>query len=202
MESAPHPLNPHCAAAPVCLPSLAPCLPCLQNYQTDWEAILESSPERFLASVGSWMYPPELAKLAAAGVTAAGNGNGTATTSSSSGSSGGGGTNSSSSEGPAAQPPCPPVDHLPKVRGTSAVAALLLCILRACAGKGGCSACFLCERPRCWPHLLLCTCFSGHLPSAPARSSRCCPRCEPGWKRSTAPACRVSDGQPSRIGGG
>ncbi len=30
------------------------------SYQTDWEAILESSPEGFIASVGSWMYPPEL----------------------------------------------------------------------------------------------------------------------------------------------
>ncbi len=30
------------------------------SYQTDWEAILESTPEGFIASVGSWLLPPEL----------------------------------------------------------------------------------------------------------------------------------------------
>jgi tetratricopeptide (TPR) repeat protein len=30
------------------------------SYQTDWEAILESSPEGFITSVGSWLLPPEL----------------------------------------------------------------------------------------------------------------------------------------------
>jgi len=30
------------------------------SYQTDWEAILESSPEGFIASVGSWLLPPEV----------------------------------------------------------------------------------------------------------------------------------------------
>lgn len=31
-----------------------------QHYQTDWEAILESRPASFIASVAPWMYPPEL----------------------------------------------------------------------------------------------------------------------------------------------
>ncbi len=31
-----------------------------QSYQTDWEAILESSPEAFLQAVSPWMYPPEV----------------------------------------------------------------------------------------------------------------------------------------------
>lgn len=30
------------------------------SYQTDWEAILESSPEAFIQSVRTWMWPPEL----------------------------------------------------------------------------------------------------------------------------------------------
>ena len=63
----------------------------LQSYQTDWEAILESSPQRFLASVAPWMYPPELQHAAR------GEGGG-----------GGGG-------GAAAAPPCDPVDQLPQV---------------------------------------------------------------------------------------
>ncbi|PSC68513.1 suppressor of RPS4-RLD 1-like isoform X1 [Micractinium conductrix] len=61
------------------------------SYQTDWEAILESSPQRFLASVAPWMYPPELQHAAR------GEGGG-----------GGGG-------GAAAAPPCDPVDQLPQI---------------------------------------------------------------------------------------
>ena len=30
------------------------------SYQTDWEAILQSSPGEFIASVGGWLFPPEL----------------------------------------------------------------------------------------------------------------------------------------------
>ena len=30
----------------------------LQDYQVDWEAILESSPAKFVDEVGSWLYPP------------------------------------------------------------------------------------------------------------------------------------------------
>lgn len=29
----------------------------MQDYQVDWEAILESSPERFVSAISSWLYP-------------------------------------------------------------------------------------------------------------------------------------------------
>ncbi len=31
--------------------------PPMQDYQVDWEAILESSPDNFVSAVGSWLYP-------------------------------------------------------------------------------------------------------------------------------------------------
>ena len=30
----------------------------LQDYQVDWEAILESDPAKFVSAVGSWLFPP------------------------------------------------------------------------------------------------------------------------------------------------
>ena len=37
-----------------------PFSPLPQSYQTDWEAILSTSPEDFIASVSAWMLPPEV----------------------------------------------------------------------------------------------------------------------------------------------
>jgi hypothetical protein len=139
------------------------------------------------------MYPPELAELAAAAAAA---GNGIATsTSSGSNSSGGDGTNSSSSEGPAAQPPCPPVDKLPKVRAGCCSAALI--------APGMCwQGRLLCLLPLFVPTLLA-SLAPLHCPPAPlpfVRSLKCFTQCEPGWKRSTAPACPASDVQPYKTG--
>lgn len=119
---------PCCALHARCTGSLA-CPPCpallageafhgivapllLQSYQTDWEAILESSPERFIASVSSWMFPPELSSSSGGGSTAAvssgGEGNGSIAS--------GSGSSMEGAAAPAALPqPCPPVDKLPKV---------------------------------------------------------------------------------------
>ena len=30
----------------------------MQNYQTDWEAILARSPTPFIAALGPWLFPP------------------------------------------------------------------------------------------------------------------------------------------------
>jgi hypothetical protein len=89
-----------------CRPSPLRCLcdariPHPQHYQTDWEAILESQPANFIASVSAWMLPPELAAQQ-------------------DGSRHDGGTGAAApaeapAEAPTPQPPCPPVDQLPKV---------------------------------------------------------------------------------------
>lgn len=38
-----------------------PAVPAAQSYQTDWEAILSTSPADFITSVSAWMLPPEWA---------------------------------------------------------------------------------------------------------------------------------------------
>lgn len=60
-----------------------------KSYQTDWEAILSTSPQDFIASVSPWMLPPEVTQ----------------------GEGGGGGIDRT----PPLPPPCPPVDTLPQV---------------------------------------------------------------------------------------
>ncbi|GAB4814575.1 hypothetical protein N2152v2_001621 [Parachlorella kessleri] len=75
-----------------------------KSYQTDWEAILSTSPSQFIASVSAWMLPPELR---------AGGSNGNCNAASS-----GDGGGSSSSEGRALPPPpIKPLGELPSVVG-------------------------------------------------------------------------------------
>ncbi|KAL4437434.1 hypothetical protein ABPG75_004573 [Micractinium tetrahymenae] len=110
------------------------------SYQTDWEAILESSPERFLQSVSSWMYPPEVQQAQQAQQAQQGGdqevqqqagqqqqpagqqqegesqaGQQQQQTNGSSSGSEGGGSGGGSGTAAAGVLPCKPVDQLPKV---------------------------------------------------------------------------------------
>ncbi|EFN60188.1 hypothetical protein CHLNCDRAFT_133703 [Chlorella variabilis] len=91
------------------------------HYQTDWEAILESRPASFIASVAPWMYPPELSS-SGGGSADGGGGDGGAEGSGAAGGGGGGGGGGAAGDGSgdggpagAPPPPCTPVDQLPKV---------------------------------------------------------------------------------------
>lgn len=138
----------------------APSLP--QSYQTDWEAILEGSPERFIASVSSWMYPPEVqqAQQAQPAQQQTGheeqhaqqqqerqqpqqNGQGPASSDEQAGggsldAAGGGG--GASSPAAAAQPPCKPVDQLPKVKAVERAGCVGVCAAARLGDPGGLAA--------------------------------------------------------------
>ncbi|KAI7837041.1 hypothetical protein COHA_009118 [Chlorella ohadii] len=86
-----------------------------KSYQTDWEAILESSPERFIASVSSWMYPPELSSSSSSNNSSGGSGSGGGVNGGTAGGGNGSRAADGSIAGAAAAVPCPPVDKLPKV---------------------------------------------------------------------------------------
>ncbi|KAI3429879.1 hypothetical protein D9Q98_010190 [Chlorella vulgaris] len=72
--------------------------PMPQSYQTDWEAILESSPDNFIASVSAWMMPPEVSSASSSGGVANAAAQG-----------------SSGSSNAVPPPPCLPLHQLPRV---------------------------------------------------------------------------------------
>lgn len=155
-----------------------------QSYQTDWEAILEISPERFLASVAAWMLPPEVPALPSLAAAARG---------------GGGGGDGGSSEA-AAPPPCKPVDQLPKVGGRGCTPRLPIVpaasLFLAPSASSPPPACTLPPRPARWPKCWT-PCVSGWrrstAPTCPASSHpppppRACGR-GPADEGSSASGC-------------